>query len=111
MDRATRLECKVGGVKVVIRDWTGKFLVIGVWKKEGIRTALDVELLAVLEGLHLASNLGVRYVMVESNSTQAISTITLGVCRRLASWRMTMCKWRPPSPQHSLCTSQGHAMG
>lgn len=45
------LERKVGGVGAVIRDWKGNFIAAGARKREGIGTALQVELLAVLEGL------------------------------------------------------------
>lgn len=42
VDEATRIEYNVGGVEVVIRDWVGKFLATGVWKKEGIGIKLHV---------------------------------------------------------------------
>lgn len=41
----------MGGVGAVIRDWKGNFIAAGARKREGIGTALQVELLAVLEGL------------------------------------------------------------
>lgn len=63
----------MGGVGAVIRDWKGNFIAAGARKREGIGTALQVELLAVLEGLWLVASLGLTKVVVESDSSLAIA--------------------------------------
>ncbi|KAM2057398.1 hypothetical protein ACFX16_030091 [Malus domestica] len=75
VDGATRLKHFSGGEGAVLRDWTGRFLVAGAWRNEGIGSTFHAEFEAVLEGFRLAGMLQVRRVIVESDSALAIAAV------------------------------------
>ena len=81
VDEATKLQTRVGGSGAVIRDAHGGFVAAMACSLPNVFSALQAELEAIKHGVELAQQLGFQNVLVESDSSQAVSIINSCVDR------------------------------